>query len=68
MTDQKANRAEIMQMVSDTITIATADPADEIIAVGEALVKIGQVLKGVSTRDAKAIVKSVMIIHDIEIR
>ena len=62
----KANRAEVLTMVHDIIKETTEEPADAIIAMGEALTKIGEALQGVSTADAKAIIRSTMELHGIQ--
>jgi len=62
----KANRAEVLGMVHDVIMESTEDPADGIEAMGHALVAMGQALKGVSSADAKAVIKSVMELHGIQ--
>jgi hypothetical protein len=61
----KANRAEVLTALHDVVMDTTEDPADSIIAMGNALVKMGEALKNVSNADAKAIIKSVMELHSI---
>lgn len=67
MAKQKAPRAETMQLLYEIIKESTSDPAADIVAMGEALTKMGTCLKGVSPADAKAIVKSVAELHSIKV-
>ena len=62
----KANRAEVLTMVHDVIVETTEEPADSIVAMGKALVAIGEALQGVSSADAKAIIRSTMELHGIQ--
>jgi len=64
----KADRAEVLTMLHEVIMDTTEDPADSIIKMGTALVEMGKALKGVSSADAKAIIKSVMELHSIGVR
>ena len=64
----KASRAETLGLLHEVIMDKTEDPADDIVAMGTALVEMGKVLKGVSSADAKAIIKSVMELHSIGVR
>jgi hypothetical protein len=58
----KLNRIELMRKVNEVVDDATNDPADELIAMGEALVKVGQALKGLTIHDARAVIKGVQAI------
>jgi len=58
----KANRTELVKMVKETIESNTCDPADEIIAMGEALVAVGKTLQGLSTSDARRVMQAVVIL------
>lgn len=62
----KANRAEVLSMVHDILQETTEEPADAMIAMGNALVKIGEALQGVSAPDAQAIIRSTMELHGIK--
>ena len=53
------NRIEVMSKVREVLDTKTADPADELIALGQALVGIGKALKGQSSHDARAILRAV---------
>jgi len=58
----KANRMELVKMVKETIESNTYDPADEIIAMGEALVAVGKSLQGLATPDARRVMKAVALL------
>jgi hypothetical protein len=61
----KAQRAETLGLLYEVIMETTEDPAESIIKMGVALQKMGEVLKGVSAADAKAVIKSVMELQSI---
>lgn len=63
MSAQKANRAETMKLVKDTLESNTCDPADELIAMGTALIKIGETLQGLPVEDARRIMHAVQILE-----
>lgn len=52
----KTTRQDVLMKIQEIVKENTIDPADEMIACGEALVAIGKTLKGVSAADARAIV------------
>lgn len=62
----EANRAEVLTMVHEIVVETTEEPAESIIAMGNALTKIGEALRGVSSADAKAIIRSTMELHGIQ--
>ena len=64
----KASRAETLGLLHEIIMDTTEPPAEGIIAMGTALVKMGETLKGVSSADAKAVIKSVMELHSMGVR
>ena len=53
------NRAELVSAVCEIIENVTADPAAEMRAQAEALLRIADALEGMSPRDAKATIRAV---------
>jgi hypothetical protein len=59
---KKVGRMELVTKISEIIEHSTHDPADELIAMGEALAKVGYALKGQTMHDARAILTAVRAI------
>jgi hypothetical protein len=57
------NKVEIVQSIREILRSNADDPVEEIIKHGKALVAIGEALKGLPLRDAKAIIESVMALE-----
>jgi len=55
----KINRVELVQKVREIIGEHTNDPAEEMIALGTAMVEIGKALRGRSLPDQRAIIAAV---------
>jgi len=55
----KASRTDVMRFVYEVIYKECEEPAEEIAAVGRAMVAVGEALKGQSGPDARAIMDSV---------
>ena len=55
----RVRRKELIQIVYESIEKNTTSPAEDMIAMGEALVEVGKTLDGVSTADARAVMRAV---------
>ena len=54
----KVSRAALVRTVVDVMDKATINPAEELIACGEALAEIGRALRGLSVQEAKAVMRA----------
>lgn len=65
MTDEQkkrlTDRSQLMFKVHEIVRSSTEDPAESLIRHGEALVKIGEALKGVSHGDAVAAIRATQL-------
>jgi hypothetical protein len=59
----KLNRMELVNKIREIIGAHSNDPAEEMIALGTAILQIGQALKGQSPADAKAILAAVQALE-----
>lgn len=64
---QGINRAEVMRKVYEILETDTANPADEIIKMGNTFQKIGHALRGLDTKGARAVIEATAIMHDVKI-
>lgn len=56
----QTNRAELVHKIQEIINLRSANPADEIISAGEAMIKIGKALKQCNNpRDQRAVIRAV---------
>jgi hypothetical protein len=63
MTDTKLNRVELLNKLMEIVRSYTNDPADELIALGNALAEAGAVLKGHSAADQRAIIIALQVLE-----
>ena len=63
----KSNRADVMSKVCEIINKECADPAAELRSTAEVLLKIADALEGMNHAEAKAVMKSVAVLHDVNI-
>lgn len=63
MTDTKLNRVELLHKLMEIVRSCTNDPADELIALGNALTEAGAVLKGRSAADQRAIIIALQVLE-----
>jgi hypothetical protein len=59
MTETKLNRNDLLAKVREVIYASSNEPAEELIAMGQALTKIGEALRGQSGADCRAIITAV---------
>lgn len=64
----KICRAELIQKVREVIRSQSNDPAKDLRAMGEALIKVADVLEGLSGPDARAVMEAVAITEGVDIR
>lgn len=55
----RLSRMELLDKLSEIVNASTNDPAEDLIAIGQALQKIGEALRGQSLPDARAIITAV---------
>jgi hypothetical protein len=63
MTETKLNRVELLNKLMEIVRSCTTDPADELIALGNALVEAGAVLKGHSVADQRATIIALQVLE-----
>lgn len=61
------DRTELLTEVWEILNEYEADAAENIIALGTALVKIGEALKGVPAEEARRVLRSAAALHGIEL-
>lgn len=59
----KLNRQNLMKEVHAIIVGSTNDPAEDLIAMGQALISIGETLRGRSNGECRAIMHAVMALE-----
>jgi hypothetical protein len=62
-----AQRVDLMRRIAEIIKNSTADPGQELITTGEALIKVGNILKGQSIRDAQAVINATIELFGVDI-
>jgi hypothetical protein len=63
----ETNRANVAATCYEILRDCESDPADKIIALGTALVKIGEALRGTDTFEACRVLRSAAALHGIEL-
>ena len=56
------NRLEVVNKIREIIDADTDDPAEELVKMGEVLVKIGQALKGLSVEESRKVLRAVTVL------
>jgi hypothetical protein len=63
MTDAKLNRVELLNKLMEIVRSCANDPADDLIALGNALIEAGAVLKDRSAADQRAIIIALQVLE-----
>ena len=56
------NRLEVVNKIREIIDADTEDPAEELVKMGETLVKIGKALKGLSVEESRKVLRAVTVL------
>lgn len=64
--ETRIDRKELFARLAEIVDSVTDSPASQLIALGTALVKMGEALQGVSVHDAKAVLQAVAALHGID--
>ena len=56
------NRLEVVNKIREIIDADTEDPAEELVQMGEVLVKIGKSLKGLSVEESRKVLRAVTVL------
>ena len=56
------NRLEVINKIREIIDADTDDPAEELVKMGEVLVKIGKSLQGLSIEEARKVLRAVTVL------
>lgn len=56
------NRLEVVNKIREIIDADTDDPAEELVKMGEVLIKIGKSLQGLSIEEARKVLRAVTVL------
>ena len=56
------NRLEVVNKIREIIDADTEDPAEELVKMGEVLIKIGKALKGLSVEESRKVLRAVTVL------
>ena len=56
------NRLEVVNKIREIIDADTDDPAEELVKMGEVLIKIGQALQGLSVEESRKVLRAVTVL------
>ena len=56
------NRLEVINKIREIIDADTDDPAEELVKMGEVLIKIGKSLQGLSIEEARKVLRAVTVL------
>lgn len=65
MKKLQPSKLEVFKTICEIVDQDALDASASVVAIGEALVKIGQAIEGLSIEDARAVIKSVAILHGV---
>lgn len=63
----KLNKPELMGQIMEILEAVSEDPAEKLIAMGEAFVKVGTCLKGVPLTEARNVIRAVALMQGFEL-
>ena len=56
------NKLEVVNKIREIIDADTDDPAEELVKMGEVLIKIGKSLQGLSIEEARKVLRAVTVL------